>query len=78
MQEGLLREFARKGDAFHDVVMMALLRKVAAAVTIAGVALIGILYLALPETEVRLSGSPGGWQRGTSTFFIRLCRVKPI
>jgi hypothetical protein len=25
--EGLLREFARKGDAFHDVVMMALLRK---------------------------------------------------
>ena len=24
---GLLREFARKGDAFHDVVMMALLRK---------------------------------------------------
>ncbi len=27
MQEGLLREFARKGDAFHDVVMMTLLRK---------------------------------------------------
>ena len=27
MQEGLLRELARKGDAFHDVVMMALLRK---------------------------------------------------
>ena len=27
MPEGLLREFARKGDAFHDVVMMALLRK---------------------------------------------------
>ncbi len=27
MQEGLLREFARKGDAFHDVMMMALLRK---------------------------------------------------
>jgi len=27
VQEGLLREFARKGDAFHDVVMMALLRK---------------------------------------------------
>jgi hypothetical protein len=26
-QEGLLREFARKGAAFHDVVMMALLRK---------------------------------------------------
>jgi hypothetical protein len=25
--EGLLREFTRKGDAFHDVVMMALLRK---------------------------------------------------
>jgi hypothetical protein len=24
---GLLREFARKGDAFHDVVMMALPRK---------------------------------------------------
>jgi hypothetical protein len=24
---GLLRESARKGDAFHDVVMMALLRK---------------------------------------------------
>ena len=24
---GVLREFARKGDAFHDVVMMALLRK---------------------------------------------------
>jgi len=27
VQEGLLREFARKGDAFHDVAMMALLRK---------------------------------------------------
>jgi hypothetical protein len=27
VQEGLLRESARKGDAFHDVVMMALLRK---------------------------------------------------
>ena len=27
VQEGLLREFARKGDAFYDVVMMALLRK---------------------------------------------------
>ena len=27
VQEGLQREFARKGDAFHDVVMMALLRK---------------------------------------------------
>ena len=27
MQKGLLREFARKGDAFHDVLMMALLRK---------------------------------------------------
>ena len=27
MQEGLLRESARKGDAFNDVVMMALLRK---------------------------------------------------
>jgi RimJ/RimL family protein N-acetyltransferase len=27
VQEGLLREFARKGDAFHDMVMMALLRK---------------------------------------------------
>jgi hypothetical protein len=27
VQEGLLREFARKGDAFHDVVMVALLRK---------------------------------------------------
>ncbi len=27
MQEGLLREFAREGDAFHDVVVMALLRK---------------------------------------------------
>jgi len=27
VQEGLLRECARKGDAFHDVVMMALLRK---------------------------------------------------
>ncbi len=27
VQEGLLREFARKGDAFHDVVKMALLRK---------------------------------------------------
>ena len=27
VQEGLLREFARKGDAFRDVVMMALLRK---------------------------------------------------
>ena len=25
--EGLPRKFARKGDAFHDVVMMALLRK---------------------------------------------------
>jgi hypothetical protein len=25
--EGLLREFARKGNAFHDVIMMALLRK---------------------------------------------------
>ena len=28
VQEGLLRESARKGDAFHDVVMMAMLRKV--------------------------------------------------
>ena len=27
VQERLLREFARKGDAFYDVVMMALLRK---------------------------------------------------
>ena len=27
VQEGLLREFARKGDAFRDVVIMALLRK---------------------------------------------------
>jgi hypothetical protein len=27
VQEGLLRESARKGDAFDDVVMMALLRK---------------------------------------------------
>ena len=27
VQEGLLPEFARKDDAFHDVVMMALLRK---------------------------------------------------
>jgi hypothetical protein len=27
VQEGLLREFARKGDAFEDVVMMALLRE---------------------------------------------------
>jgi hypothetical protein len=27
VQEGLLREFARQGDAFHDMVMMALLRK---------------------------------------------------
>ena len=27
VQEGLLREFARKGDAFHDEVMMALLPK---------------------------------------------------
>ena len=27
VQEGLLREFARKGDAFHDVVLRALLRK---------------------------------------------------
>ncbi len=27
MPEGLPREFARKGDAFHDVVMLALLRK---------------------------------------------------
>ena len=27
VQEGLLREFARKGNAFQDVVMMALLRK---------------------------------------------------
>ncbi len=27
VQEGLLRESARKGDAFHDVVMLALLRK---------------------------------------------------
>ena len=27
VQEGLLREFARKGDTLHDVVMMALLRK---------------------------------------------------
>ena len=27
VQEGLLREFACKRDAFHDVVMMALLRK---------------------------------------------------
>jgi hypothetical protein len=27
VQEGLLREFARKDDAFDDVVMMALLRK---------------------------------------------------
>jgi hypothetical protein len=27
VQQGLLRESARKGDAFHDVVMMALLLK---------------------------------------------------
>ena len=27
VQEGLLREFARKGDAFDDVVLMALLQK---------------------------------------------------
>jgi hypothetical protein len=27
VQEGLLREFARKGDAFRDMVMIALLRK---------------------------------------------------
>jgi hypothetical protein len=27
VQEGLSREFARTGDAFHDVVMTALLRK---------------------------------------------------
>ena len=27
VQERLPREFARKGDAFHDLVMMALLRK---------------------------------------------------
>ena len=27
VREGLLREFARKGDAFRDVVMMVLLRK---------------------------------------------------
>jgi hypothetical protein len=27
VQEGLPREFARKGDAFHDIVIMALLRK---------------------------------------------------
>jgi len=27
VQERLLRQFARKGDAFHDVVRMALLRK---------------------------------------------------
>ena len=27
MQEGLLRKFAGEGDAFHDVVMTALLRK---------------------------------------------------
>src|ERR1035437_7750427 len=27
VQKGLLREFARKGNAFQDVVMMALLRK---------------------------------------------------
>jgi hypothetical protein len=27
VQEGLLREFARQGDAFHDIVMMALLGK---------------------------------------------------
>jgi len=27
VQEGRLHEFARKGDAFHDVVMMALLRE---------------------------------------------------
>ena len=27
VQEGLLRELARKGEAFHDVVMMALPRK---------------------------------------------------
>jgi len=27
VQEGRLREFARKGDTFHDVVRMALLRK---------------------------------------------------
>jgi hypothetical protein len=27
VQEGLLREFGRKGDAFHDAVMTALPRK---------------------------------------------------
>jgi hypothetical protein len=27
VQEGLRRKFARKGDAFHDVVIMALLPK---------------------------------------------------
>ena len=27
VREGLRREFARKGDAFHNTVMMALLRK---------------------------------------------------
>jgi hypothetical protein len=36
------------------------LRKVAAAITIAGVALTGVLYLALPKTEVRLVQDPGG------------------
>jgi hypothetical protein len=36
------------------------LPKVAAAVAIAGVALTGTLYLALPKTEVRLVQSPGG------------------
>jgi Uncharacterized protein conserved in bacteria (DUF2330) len=36
------------------------LRKLAAAVTVAGIALTGILYLALPKTEVRLVREPGG------------------
>ena len=37
-----------------------LLRKVVAAVAMAGVALMGLLYLALPKTEVRLVEGPGG------------------